>query len=95
MKFVSLNVLELQEITKESMIVSRVDRKRHANCIEKDAKEEKRYKPEGKGIIEEDNARIMEETTKNIAKPQDVAQMEEHFDGELYVVGFCYVLKCS
>ena len=74
------------------MIVSKVDRKRHAKCIEKDAKDEKRYKLEGKEIIEEDNARIMKETTKNIAKPQDVAQMKENIDGELYLVGFCLVL---
>ena len=35
------------------MIVSRVDRKLPAECVEKDAKDEKRYQPQGKEIIEE------------------------------------------
>lgn len=91
LKFVLFNILELQGNTKESMIVSRVDRKRPAICIEKDAKDEKRYKPEGKGIIEKVNGRIMEETTKTLKKekPQDVAETKENIDSELYVVGFC------
>ena len=48
------------------MIVSRVDRKLPAECVEKDAKDEKRYKPQGKEIIEEDKGKIMEETTKTL-----------------------------
>lgn len=73
------------------MIVSRVDRKIPAECVEKDAKDEKRYKPQGKEIIEEDKGKIMEEATKTLKKekPQDVAQIKEFIDGDLYSVGIC------
>ena len=90
MKFVSFNVLELQESEKEGKIVSREYWKRHANCIEEDLNDGKRCKPEGQEIINEDNGRIIEDMTKHVEKPQDFTQMKENNNSELYLIGFCY-----
>lgn len=87
MKSTSFNVLELREDIKEGRIVSRDDRKRHANCIEEDAKDEKRYKPEVRVIKKEDEAKIVKETTKNIQKPQDATKLGVLNLGELYLTG--------
>ena len=101
MRFISFNVLELRQSTKEGRNVSKEDRKRHSNCIEENVKYGKQYKPQGSEILKDDNAKIMKKTSKNMGKPQDVTQMESNLTkpvvssfGELYLVGFCFVLKC-
>ena len=102
MKFISFNVLEPQESTKEGRIVSRKNRKQHANCKEENAKDGKPYKPVRRKIIKEDDVKTMKKTTKNIGKPKDIMQMKGNFMGgnltkpavshlgEFYLLDFCF-----
>lgn len=103
MKFISFNLLELQESTKEGRIVSRKDRKQHANCNNENAKDGKPFKPEERKNIVEDDAKTVIKTTKNIGKRQDIIQMKGNsvegnltkpavsLFGELYLLGFSFV----
>ena len=102
MRFISFNVLELRQSTKEGRNVSKEDRKRHSNCIEENVKYGKQYKPQGSEILKDDNAKIMKKTSKNIGKSQDVTQicMESSLTkpavssfGKLYLVGFFFCIK--
>lgn len=102
MKFISFDVLELQQNTKEARIVSRKDRKRHAKCIEESVNYGKQYKPEGSEILKDSDAKITKKTSKTLEKPQDVTRIYMKGNstkpavssfGELYSVGFCFVLK--
>ena len=97
MKFISFNLLELQESTKEGRIVSRKDRKQHANCNNENAKDGKPFKPEERKNIVEDDAKTVIKTTKNIIQMKgnsvggNLTKPAVSLFGELYLLGFSFV----